>query len=68
MSTEPILRDAAYEKTDFLKRVGLKAAAWRTARRQGLRTIQVHGKAFVRGEDWLAYLDRMGQGFNAESN
>lgn len=68
MNTEPILRDAAYEKSDFLKRVGLKAAAWRTAKRQGLRTIEAHGKAYVRGEDWLAYLDLLGSQFIAEAN
>lgn len=68
MRTEPIHRDAAYEKTDFLQRVGLRQAAWRTAKRQGLRTIQIHGRAFVRGEDWLDYLHRMAQGFDPESN
>lgn len=53
---EPIAADCSYEKSDFLRRVGLKAHAWRTAVRQGLRVVRCHGRAYVLGRDWIDYL------------
>ncbi|MCA8982373.1 MAG: hypothetical protein KDA76_01320 [Planctomycetaceae bacterium] len=47
----------AYSLGEFERRTGLKRTALRMARQAGLKVIRVHGRAFVRGEDWLAYLD-----------
>lgn len=49
--------DAVYQKAEFLSRVGLGEAAFRSARRAGLKVAYVHGKAYIRGRDWLDYLD-----------
>ncbi len=52
-----ILKDASYTLSDFSKRVGLKRDALRSARRNGLKVIYQHNRAFIRGRDWLSYLD-----------
>jgi hypothetical protein len=54
-----------YRKDELLKRAGLHQAAWRTARRNGLRVLEANGRAYVRGEDWLAYLESL---FEASEN
>jgi hypothetical protein len=51
-----ILSDACYAKEEFLARTGFKQAAWRSARRNGLRVVETGGRAFVLGSDWIAYL------------
>jgi hypothetical protein len=47
-----------YGKDEFLERSGIRQHAFRMAKRNGLRTVPIHGRVFIRGEDWLAYLDK----------
>lgn len=47
----------SYLLDDFKKRTKLGKAAYLSARRNGLITIHIHGRTFVRGEDWLRYLE-----------
>ena len=49
--------DEVYTKDEFCRRTGMKAHAYRTAKRKGLRVISTAGRVFVRGADWLSYLD-----------
>ncbi|WP_339742627.1 hypothetical protein [uncultured Rubinisphaera sp.] len=51
-----IRQDASYSLDEFRKRTGLKHAALRTARSNGLNVIYRHNRAYVLGEDWLKYL------------
>ena len=51
--------DEVYRKDEFCRRVGISQHAWRTARRNGLHVIQTAGRSFVRGADWMHYLDRV---------
>jgi hypothetical protein len=53
---EEIQAGTAYSLAEFSRRVGLRDWAVRAARRAGLRVIHKHGRAFVLGSDWLAYL------------
>lgn len=55
-SHEPIRADESYLLEDFKRRAGLGRHAYRQAVRNGLRVVRLHGRVFVRGEDWLAYL------------
>jgi len=48
-----------YRKDEFFRRVGIKQAGYRTARRNGLKVIAAQGRVFVRGSDWIAYLDSL---------
>jgi hypothetical protein len=50
----------------FESMVGLGRAALREARRKGLKVEYVHGRAFVRGSDWLSYCDSEGKGTKDE--
>ncbi len=52
-----ISRDSSYTLSDFSNRTGLKRDAIRAARRNGLRVIYKHSRAYIMGRDWLAYLD-----------
>lgn len=45
----------------FEQIAGLGRAALREARRKGLRVVYIHGRAFVRGADWLSYCDSAGK-------
>lgn len=56
MDGETIARDAAYSKTEFLRRIGRKQASWSSLKRAGLRTIIVAGGSYVLGSDWLRFL------------
>ena len=47
-----------YTRQEFLQRIGWKDAAFRTARRAGLRVSYAGGKCFVRADDWAEYLER----------
>lgn len=49
--------DSSYTLEEFQTRTGLKRDGMRTARRKGLRVIYRHGRGYVLGRDWLAYLD-----------
>jgi hypothetical protein len=56
----PIEQHAVYPLCDFQKRVGMTRHGIRSARRNGLKVHYVHGRCFVRGADWIAYLERHG--------
>jgi len=46
-----------YPLSDFMKRTGLGRHAMPEARRNGLRDIHVGSRAFVRGGDFLEWLN-----------
>lgn len=48
-----------YSVEEFRRRVGWGLHAMRTARRNGLRVIYTAGRCYVRGDDALAYFDRV---------
>ncbi|MCG6157100.1 hypothetical protein [Rubinisphaera margarita] len=48
---------SVYTLSEFQRRVGLGRVGMQTARRQGLRVIRQHNRAYVRGSDWLDYLE-----------
>jgi hypothetical protein len=48
-----------YTLPEFRRRVGWGLYATRTARRNGLRVIRTAGRVYVRGDDALAYFDRL---------
>ena len=50
-----IRADEVYRKDEFLRRAGMKQAGYRTATRNGLRTIFA-GRVWVRGADFIDYL------------
>ena len=50
----------------FERIAGLGRAALREARRKGLKVTYVHGRAYVRGSDWLSYCDAEGKGSKDE--
>lgn len=45
-----------YTITAFKKRLGIKDATLRAARRAGLRVHYKHKQAYVLGEDWISYV------------
>jgi hypothetical protein len=51
----------AWPLSAFKAASGLGDKALREARRAGLRVVRCHGKAFVRADDFLAYLDRLAE-------
>jgi len=56
-----VRRDAVYTMAEFTARTGLKRDAIRTARQNGLVVDYRHGRAFVRGDAWLDYLERQAE-------
>jgi len=54
-----IRADEVYTINEFCRRSGLGDYAFRQARRDGLRVVEVGKKRFVRGADWLGYLDQI---------
>ncbi|MFV0443670.1 MAG: hypothetical protein ACK5Q5_08880 [Planctomycetaceae bacterium] len=52
-----IERGAVYSLDEFLLRTGLSTAAYKQARRAGLRVRRAHKRAFIIGDDWLSYLE-----------
>src|SRR5262245_3432519 len=48
--------DELYTLTAFRRRLGMQAAALRSARRAGLRVYYVHKHGFVLGRDWIEYV------------
>ena len=54
---EPIRVDEAYTLSEFMRRTGLKEGAMKEARKRGLRVTYTSTRAFVKGADWLRYLD-----------
>lgn len=55
-NTGAIFCDGIYPLPVFKKLTGLADWALRTARRSGLRMVQVGNRRFVRGSDWFDYL------------
>lgn len=58
-TTQPIRRGESYRKDQFLARTGMKEAGYRSARRQGLRTIETAGRVYITGDAWHDYLDSL---------
>lgn len=54
----PIRIDEAYDKKEFLRRVGFKQGAFHSCVRAGLKTCQAGGRVFVLGSDWIEFLSR----------
>lgn len=54
-----VIRGAQYLLDDFMKLVGLGRHAMRAARRNGLRVLRAHGRAYVNSDDWFAYLEKL---------
>ena len=54
-----VARGETYTLADFKRRTGLGDNSLRQARRAGFRIIYAHGKAFVTGDDWHAYLESL---------
>lgn len=50
-----------YPLERFEQIAGLGRAALREARRKGLKVTYIHGRAFVRGSDWMDYCDSKGK-------
>ncbi|HET6324659.1 MAG TPA: hypothetical protein VFG04_08160 [Planctomycetaceae bacterium] len=51
-----------YSLSEFSKRTGLGESALRTARKFGLKVLELGGRRFVRGRDWCAYCDGVADG------
>lgn len=65
MSTSPaplapgiIRADESYTVAEFRRRADLGDYAFRQLRAKGLRVVECGKKRFVRGADWLEFLDR----------
>ena len=56
-----------YTLTAFTRRLGVKAATVRSARRAGLRVYYVHKHANVYGRDWIEYVLNSPERHNGES-
>ena len=64
MAQEAVIqRGCVYPKPVFLKLAGGRTpwtdTAWKTARRNGLRTVETAGRAYVTGDDFHDYIDRI---------
>lgn len=62
-----LLRGAQYLLSDFMKIVGLGRDAMRQARKQGLRVLRAHGRAYVNSDDWFSYLVKVQQPENGNA-
>lgn len=54
-----IVRDALYKLADFSRLVGLGRDGLRRARKNGLRVLRAHGRAYIESNDWFSYLERL---------
>lgn len=59
--------EVLYALTELQRRTGWSAHAMRTARRRGLRVLRSAGRAYVRGADFIAYIELQNQVAAAES-
>ena len=48
--------DSLYTLKTFTRRIGIREAALRSARRAGLRIYYVHNHAYIHGRDWIDYV------------
>jgi len=53
-----IRADEAYTLVEFSRRTGLKDWAIRSARKHGLRVTKIGNRSFVKGGDFIDYIDR----------
>jgi hypothetical protein len=61
-ATPGVIRaDEVYTLREFQSRTRLGTWAMRQGRRSGLKVIDAHGRSFVRGADWFAYLERQAE-------
>ena len=57
---EPIRADCVYPKEQFKLRTLMEESAYQSAKKNGLRVINCHGRSHIIGADWLRYLDEQG--------
>ena len=48
-----------YCLADFLRRVNWSRHAWRSARDAGMRGVKMHGRCYVRADDFLRYANQV---------
>jgi hypothetical protein len=56
LTTGVINPDELYTLKAFTRRLGIREATLRSARRAGLRVYYVHKHAYVYGRDWIDYV------------
>lgn len=61
-ATGVINPDELYTLKAFTRRLGIRAATLRSARRAGLRVLYVHKHAYVYGRDWIEYVLKSHEG------
>lgn len=54
--TDPIRADESYSLPEFKRRTGMSKYSLRRARSQGLAVKRIGNRAFITGQDWLAFL------------
>ncbi len=52
---------AVYTLEEFKRRVGLAEWAFRECKRAGLKCIKIGRRKYIRGSDWLEFLDRQAE-------
>lgn len=52
--------DELYTVEELKRRLGISATTLRMARRNGLRVLYVHKRAYVHGRDWIDYVTSLG--------
>ena len=57
-ASEPIAPERLYTRDQLMASTGLRAAGIRAARRSGLRVLYVGAKAFVKGQDFITYVEQ----------
>lgn len=64
-----IRKEESYTLQEFLRRVAWRRAAFRAARKRGLKVVQSGARIFVRGSDWHDFLalEAAGAGSSSES-
>ena len=67
-STGVIHPEELYTLSAIKRRLGVRAATMRAARRAGLRVYYVHKHAYVYGRDWIEYVLGSEQPQNGHSN
>jgi len=50
-----------YRLDDFQRVTGMGRHAYRSAVANGLRVVRTAGRVFVRGDDWLRYIDAVAE-------
>lgn len=60
-SSGEIRADAVYSLSDFMSRSGLRSWAVRSMRRNGLPVRRCGSRSFIKGADFLAYVETNGK-------